>query len=253
MIDARAPAGRPRGPCAVHGHGVIIPHAMTLILTSVRPADVVITADGRSILWRNGQPDQINDRLQKIFPVPDHPLAIVHHGENLLEDKPVGEWITAAIRRLNAGNLTIEEVADELRGLFHPHVRRRLRATVKSGFGFGLIVAGFGVRAHEPMGMELWWKIVDGVLTSEERQWGPTSITPSGTGVKQIPAVSWREIADKDVDVVRVYHKELMNTAMWADVKPANTVGGHVHELVITQSGWKWTTPPKAPDKSPAK
>jgi hypothetical protein len=225
---------------------------MTLILTSIRPADVVMTSDGRSILWKNGQPDSFNDRLQKIFPVPDHPLAVAHHGENLLDDKPVGEWIVAALKRLNAGNLSVEEVADELRARFHPHVRRRLRATVKSGFGFGLIVAGFGARAREPAGMELWWKIVEGVLTTEERHWGPTSITPSGSGVKQIPAVSWKEIADKDVAAVRVYHKELMNTAMWADEKP-NSVGGHVHELVITASGWRWTTAPKGAERAATK
>lgn len=225
---------------------------MTLILTSIRPADVVMTADGRSILWKNGEPDSINDRLQKIFPVPDHPLAVAHHGENLLEDKPVGEWIVAALKRLNAGNLSVEEVADELRARFHPHVRRRLRATAKSGFGFGLIVAGFGARAREPAGMELWWKIVEGVLTTEERHWGPTSITPSGSGVKQIPGVSWKEVADKDVDAVRVYHKELMNTAMWADVKP-NSVGGHVHELVITASGWRWMTAPKGGERAAGK
>ena len=106
---------------------------MTLILTSIRRADVVVTADGRSILWRGGEPAQVNDRLQKIFPVPDHPLAVMHHGENVLDDRPVGDWIVAAVRRLNAGNMSVEDVADDLRARFHVPVRRRLRATVKSG------------------------------------------------------------------------------------------------------------------------
>jgi hypothetical protein len=226
---------------------------MTLILTSIRPADVVVTADGRSILWKDGKPAQVNDRLQKIFPVPDHPLAVMHHGENVLDDRPVGDWILAANKRLNAGNMSVEDVADDLRTRFHVPVRRRLRLTVKSGFGFGLIVAGFGAQAREPMGMELWWKIVEGVLTSEERHWGPVSITPSGSGVKQIPPVSWKEVAERDVDGLRAYHKELMTTAMWAQDAKVNSVGGHVHELVITRSGCKWATAPKAPDKVPAK
>ncbi len=223
---------------------------MTLILTSVRRAEVLLTADGRSTVWRGGQVVRTIDDLQKIFPVPDHPLAVAHHGENVLDDKPVAHWIIWAVARINAGNLSLEAFADELRALFHAPVRRRLRALRNSRFGFGLVVAGFGAQAPAqppaPGGTELWWQVADGVVKTEERAWGPITITPSGDGVRQIPAVEWKRIATPALDDARAYHAQLMAAALTAGARP-NTVGGHVHELVITPEGCRWSTAPKPP------
>jgi hypothetical protein len=51
---------------------------MTLILASIRPHDLVLTADGRSSTMSNGKVNQIDDHYQKLLPIPDHSMAYHH-------------------------------------------------------------------------------------------------------------------------------------------------------------------------------
>jgi hypothetical protein len=48
---------------------------MTLIIASVRQHDLVLTSDGRSTTMRNGKVAGVDDRYQKLFPIPDHPVV----------------------------------------------------------------------------------------------------------------------------------------------------------------------------------
>lgn len=217
---------------------------MTLIITSIRQQDVLITSDGRSTLTRDGKVVSIKDDLQKIFMVPEHPVVVVHHGENLLDGQPVGLWIEKFARELNAGNLSIEQMMDELRGRMHPLVRKRLRATAGSGFGFGLIVAGFGAGEERPGGMEVFWKIEKEALTTSERTWRPVTVVMSGNGAAQTGPVDWREVDGKGMDLFRAYHGGLMTRAIEAPLEH-NPVGGQVHEVHVTREGWRWAVAPK--------
>src|SRR4051794_32915559 len=116
---------------------------MTLIIASIRPADVTLTADGRCT-HRNAQGavTGYEDDYQKLHPVPDHPIALAHHGENLLDNKPVKELLAAFFKNLNAGNHTVLEIADLLREYAHAAVRARLRALGR-GAATGFWVVGF--------------------------------------------------------------------------------------------------------------
>jgi hypothetical protein len=71
----------------------------------------------------------------------------------------------------------------------------------------------------------------------------PLSIIEGGDGQKQIHPADWHIENDKSIEQVREYHRSLMNEAMNAKVE-FNSVGGHVHEVVITRAEWKWTLPP---------
>ena len=100
---------------------------MTFIVTSLRPHDIVMSADSRAMVEKDGKFAGVVDTFQKIFPVPDHSVVVAHHGENDLGGKPLSEFIDGFIARLNAGNLTIVEMADELRHYAHPAVRACLK------------------------------------------------------------------------------------------------------------------------------
>jgi hypothetical protein len=216
---------------------------MTLMLGSVRPNDVVLTADGRSTTRTKGVVTKIDDCFQKLFPVPDHPVAIGNLGENHLDGKPIGEFLAGFMRQLNAGNLSLEQISDELRCYAHPAVRRRLKSLNIQDLRCGRWVAGFGGRDEHPRLVENFWHWKGDTLSCDERQFLPTSIVAGGDGQKETHPVDLKAELGKSLEEVRAYHQSLMDEALNAKVD-FNSVGGHVHELVITRSEWKWTQPP---------
>ena len=222
---------------------------MTLMLSSIRPRDILLTADGRSTTRVNGVVTGVDDRSQKLFPVPDHPLVIAHMGENRLGELSLGEFLGRFMRQLNAGDLTVLQVADRLRDYAHPAIRTRLTSLGLPANGCNLWVAGFGFEEKEPSAVELFWQLKDGALTIVEQQFRPISITSGGDGKSQIRPADLREVADRPIEQVRTYHRSLMNEALNAKVEH-NSVGGHVHEVHITREHWRWMIPPKPP--SPA-
>lgn len=219
---------------------------MTLLIASIRRAEVVLTADGRCTHRANGKVTSIEDNYQKLHPIPEHPLAIAHHGENLLNGKPVKELLAGFFKTLNAGNHTVLEIGDLLQDYARPAIRTRLKS-LGNGAASGFWVIGFGTQAREPFGMEAFWKW-DDHLNSEEREWKPITIVAGGDGKKQIPPVDYKAIEKATVEKVREYHESLMDTAIKTEMKD-NPVGGHVHELVINREKWEWTIAP--PDLSP--
>jgi len=223
---------------------------MTLLLASVRPADLLLTADGR-VLHRNGAGAVvgIDDAARKLFPVPDHPVVVAHHGLHPVQGRPMDRFLDPFLRGLNAGNLGIVGIADELRQFAHAAVRTRLAALPPGAtWGCGFWVAGFGGNEANggrdgPSMVELFWSNREQALATEERRFTPTAVVAGGDGEKTLPARDWRRVADKPLDAVRDYHLDLQTEAARAPGEPS-TVGGQVHELVITREGWRWTLPP---------
>jgi len=219
---------------------------MTFIVTSLRPDCVVITADSRATLENGGKFAGVLDTCQKIFPVPDHPVVVAHHGENDLGGKNLGGFLDGFFARLNAGNLTILQMADELRHYAHPAVRACLKGLSPDKHGCGFLVAGFGADDRGPSVVELFWKMHDSAVVTEERQWFPITVIPSGSGASQADPADWHKIADCPVEKVRAYNGQLLNEAVKAAVKE-NTVGGSIQEAVVTREKWEWTKPPAKP------
>jgi len=217
---------------------------MTFIVTSLRPQDIVITADSRATIITDGKFTGVIDTFQKIFPVPDHPVVISHHGENDLGHKPLGEFVEGFITRLNTGNMTILEIADEFRHFAHPAVRaclQGLKNEDKPACAF--LIAGFGADDRGPSVVELFWIIRDGSLVTEEKQWFPLSIITSGSGARQADSADLKRISDCSVKEVREYNDHLLDEAIAAPLEH-NPVGGSKHEVVVTRERWEWALPP---------
>jgi len=225
---------------------------MTLLIASIRPRDVLVTADGRCTVRGRGadgtlRVTSIDDHYQKLHPVPDHPIVVAHHGENRIGGGPVKGFLGGFFKTINPGNHTIGELADQLRECAHAPVRARLKAVGK-GTASGFWIIGFDDvpdRAGErrPKGFELFWKWEGDHLSYEEREWKPTTLVAGGDGKKQLPNLSWKDIADLPLAKLEAYHKSLMDTAIKADMKE-NPVGGHVHELHVTENKWEWMIKP---------
>jgi len=220
---------------------------MTLIITTLRPQEMLITADGRSVTTTVTGERVVrtnNDHFQKIFPVPDHPVVIFNHGENHFDGQAIGTFLAEFMKGLNTGNHTIEEISDELRYYAHARVRRRLKGeNAKATRTCGLCVGGFGTGAKESRLVEVFWKLTGATLLTEENQWGPTTIVTSGSGSKQIEKTLIKEVDNTPLEQVQRYHQKLMDEALNAKVDN-NTVGGQVHELLITRNEWKWLRKP---------
>jgi hypothetical protein len=218
---------------------------VTLIITSIRPRDIVMTSDSRATLMMGNILTGDYDKYQKIFPMPDHPIVIGHHGENDLGSMPLSRFIEGFYAKLNAGNLTMLEVGDELRTYAHPAVRKRLRAISGRLTGCGFLIAGFSPHEKGPSVVEIFWSVHKEALVNEERQWRPIAVIPSGSGQKQITGVEWRAIADKPLEQVEAYNESLIEQAKKSKMEH-NPVGGPIQEVAVTREGWKWA-PGKAP------
>jgi hypothetical protein len=223
---------------------------MTLLIASIRPQDALVTADGRCTVRTNGVVTGVDDHYQKLHPVPDHPILIAHHGDNLIGGHPVKVFLGGFFNTLNAGNHTLLQLADQLREYAHGPVRRRLKAVGK-GTASGFWIIGFDDSANaadahgerQPRGFELFWKWEGDHLSYEEREWRPTTLVAGGDGKKQIPALSWKEIVNLPLPQLEAHHKALMDAALKTEMKD-NPVGGHVHELHLTAEKWAWTIKP---------
>ena len=218
---------------------------MTLVITSIRPREIIITSDSRATLETAGRITGFDDKCQKIFPMPHHPLVVSHHGENNLDRKPLPEFVDGYMSQLDAGDLTILEVADQFRSYAHDAIRKCLERLENTKTGCGFLFAGFGVDDRGPAVVELFWKTQDNVLITEERHWQPTAIITCGNGKSQIDKVDWHQIVDVPIEKVCKLHEQLVDQASHAKVD-SNSVGGPVQEIVVKREKWEWIkSPPK--------
>jgi len=213
---------------------------MTLLASTLRKMDVLVTADGRSISRRNGVVVGIHDQTQKIFPVQDQPIVIAHHGQNHFWGHPIGRIVKDFAADLIPG-LSITAILDRLREALHAEVRDTL-TKLPPDTAAGCWIVGFGRGEDEPEHAEVFWKVEGEQLVCRENHWRPTSIMLAGSGSKGL-RTEWAKVVDASVATVQATHERLFEAALQADVHP-NTVGGHIHELLILPHGWQWTRPP---------
>ena len=219
---------------------------MTLIITTIRPHDIIVTSDSRATLEKGDAVTGVIDTYQKIFPSPDHPVVISHHGENELGGKPLGQFIAGFASHLNAGDLTILDIADQFRAYAHAAVRACLRDVPPEKHGCGFLIAGFGADDHGPSVVELFWKRHGESLATDEQRWVPTAIIFSGSGSTQAGRTDWHDVAGKPLEKVCAYNERLLDGAIHANV-PRNSVGGPMQEIVIQREKWEWLKEPPKP------
>jgi hypothetical protein len=111
-------------------------------------------------LSSSGPATKLADNVQKLFPfeMSSRPLAIAHHGQNLLAGRAVGEII--AEHEIACRNVaSVREMAQKIHFSLDNTVReelKRLRADgVEDGCGFW--VGGYGMEDDRPSAYEIFW------------------------------------------------------------------------------------------------
>ncbi|HET6246298.1 MAG TPA: hypothetical protein VFE47_01265 [Tepidisphaeraceae bacterium] len=213
---------------------------MTLLISSLRRFDVLLTADGRSTLRQGKVVTGFRDKTQKLFPVEGQSIVIGQHGQNAFHGQSISAIIKQFASELIPG-LGIVEISKQLGDALRDEVRETL-ANLPSDTAAGVWVVGFGRGEDEPIHAEVFWKWEEDQFVTRESCWKATDVVMAGDGKKGLH-VDLRDIEDASVATVESVHAVLMYKALNANVHP-NTVGGHVHEVLVTPWGWKWTKPP---------
>jgi hypothetical protein len=233
---------------------------MTLLIGTVARAakasksHTVITADGRCNGFDGVKRTSQSNVYQKIFPIASSSVVIAHHGENVICGKPVKEFLSEFMRR-NPSNVSasIKQVSDSLKEYSDQQTQETLKRILPSKI-LGFWIAGFGKGHIHPELHEICWEKEEdsGQIVFEEYIHG--NLTFGGDAQHYVnqyctQAVdgmfSWDRLPDQSVDYAVKFHSKLYGIAEPAQLKNQTELfGGHRHQVVITQEGWRWTTPP---------
>jgi len=225
---------------------------MTLILGFYSNAAMVLTVDGRCTEnWQTGE-KQVSDNNQKIFPIPDLPIAIVHHGERRINNCDikdiVGKFILNNLDYIRINLL--QEIADKLKQYIDLDVKARLKEIEWLNTSVGLWVAGFSPNSNQPEIYEVFWKYPNDASISKFKG----DLNRAGDAAR---FVDWyidkhskgeygsSKIHRANIKYLAKCHNEIYVLAERIQKsKGENIFGGHKHQLAITKLGWEWIIPP---------
>lgn len=226
---------------------------MTLILGAFSKNSVVLTADGKCIEKDNaGKTTKINDNYQKIFPIPDLPIAIVHHGQNVINKSGVREIINDFLSK-HANFIktsSLHGIANKLISFLDSDAKQTLK-NISEKTVIGFWIAGFSYGKNVPEIQELWWEQNANVVFHSLGR-----LAGGGDGQEFIKAYTEKGtpigkynidgIVKNDIDYLIGYHAELYKLAEIEQAKKGGEeiFGGHKHQLVIIKSPWNWIVSP---------
>jgi len=159
---------------------------MTLILGILTKRCVAVATDGYSIRTDyNGNRDVEKTNLIKYFPI-NHNTLLVHHGENVINDKPI-EQIIRKLSKSLSGCRNPHELGYRLFAAFDPllipmgtHLHK-----VESGFGLWIVAYKNGPVLHE-----LWW---DSTLRFKRELFPLGNVVWGGSGARFAKQVFYRD------------------------------------------------------------
>ncbi len=220
---------------------------MTLLIGTVSDKHAVITADGLSRVNPITGAGVGSDIFQKVFPVSSLPIAFVHHGLNILEGKPIDEFIEgytlAHATALVASS--IKDIAEHLRSYAEQAAQNALADPTNKGV-IGFWIAGFGAGKGKPELYEICWPEKPAPFKHEPIVFGGDGKDFITFYLSQ-PLGPFRpgNIAKASVSFIRQYHQALYKLAESKQAKARQTIfGGYQHQLVVKKAGWEWTRPP---------
>ena len=231
---------------------------MTLLLGAISPSRAWLAADGQCVKGE-GNKSQVFLNYQKIFPVPNRPLAFAHHGQNVLvTQRGTKIPIKQAIEQF------CEDEAASIKDGLLPHIAnvmleyfqgivRETFSMLQGEYVIGFWVAGIGAGETRPGLIEVVWHNSGGTA---ENVWktrpGQGGITTGGYGQRYIDtsksycSYHWRELCHARRDYIEGYVRALWDYAVRAQSKDGESeFGGHRHQLEITKDECSWVEPPE--------
>lgn len=221
---------------------------MTLLIGTVSKDNVVLTADGLSVPNPQTGAGISSQDFQKIFPLTNLPVAIVHHGFNILNGLPVDQFVQSFIESKvdKLCVFTIRELASCLHEFSEPAANNILSNPTNEGV-VGFWIAGFGHREDKPELYEVCWP--DAPMPKQHYP-----IVLGGNGKQYVecflrqPLASFRpdRVREYSVTTACKYHQEIYSQAEEQQERSGVIIfGGARHQLTILKDAWKWTIKPK--------
>ena len=225
---------------------------MTLLIGTISSTNIAITADGISIANPETGAGIVSNTFQKIFPFPNLSVAIAHHGFNILDGFPINEFLQHFMTNADKdfAVLDVHEIAIELHK-FTDSAANKIFANPKNKGVIGFWVAGFSSEKLRslPLLYEICWP-------DNQRPKQHKIIVFGGDGKKYIDyhIEEFEKDKSKCEKVIRYsvedavkFHNEIYEEAeeKQNDIGQ-NIFGGHQHQLVIENNGWRWINPPHA-------
>lgn len=222
---------------------------MTLLIGTVSNTNIVITADGLSRTHPVTGGGIQSSTFKKIFPLRGMPVAIAHHGYNIIDSHPINEFLEKFIVQGETDRTTlgVYEIALELQKFTDAAARAIFSNPANTGV-IGFWVAGLFNKTQAPVLYEICWP-----NQPDPKQWkiivfggdGKEFICHHITELEQAPS-KCREIENYTVDDALNLHKKLYAEAeRKQNEERKNIFGGHQHQLVIQTGGWRWTKVPR--------
>lgn len=220
---------------------------MTLLIGTISKKNIVITADGLSRPNPVTGAGIVTDSFQKIFPFNDLPIAIVHHGFNLLAGQPVNQFVTSFQKNANnnLAALTIKEVAEYFLRYSQSAAVKTIADETNQGV-IGFWVTGFERSNSTPKLFEICWPD----KTEPFRHKGIVIGGDAQNFIKKflnerLGQFRPSKLKNYSATKAQSYHGALYAQAKVEQDKVRKEIfGGKMHQLVVVKDGWNWIIEP---------
>jgi len=222
---------------------------VTLLIGTVSNTNIVITADGLSRTHPLTGGEVQSTTFKKIFPLGGMPVAIAHHGYNILDSHPINEFLEKFIMQVETSRTTlgVYEIALELQRFTHAAARAIFSNPTNTGV-IGFWAAGILNKTQAPVLYEICWP---NQPDPEQRKIivfggdGKEFIRHHIAELEQAPP-KCREIENYTIDDSLDLHTKLYAEAeRKQNEEQKHIFGGHQHQLVIQTGGCRWTKAPR--------
>lgn len=221
---------------------------MTLLIGTLSKSNVVLTADGRCRKDDGGYVT-IVDKLQKIFPLPGFPLAVAHHGQNIIAGRDVGKIVEYLA--ISAGEAILAEGPKPVAEALADYINRDVQATLRelrSAALIGFWIAGFGQQDLSSSLYEVaWTSQVQGPKIQKFPEGQLWDVVLGGDGKHYIEGnmTKCRLSEDTGIGSLKRCCDDLYSQAMQRQQNTGgDEFGGHKHQLSIMKNGCHWYIPP---------
>ena len=227
---------------------------MTLLIGTISEKCAVVTADGLSRTNPTTGQGLASDNFKKIFPVPALPIAFVHHGFNIIDNKTVGEFVDKYITEHNKiiANSDILGIAND----FCVYAQAAVNVVFQNPTNQGVIgfwIIGFGKNKQELELYEICWPD----KPNPYRLFGPVVLGGDGQRfLKPLPILKqfqYSRISKFSTIFAVQYHQTLyqraeaeQKRALEQKIVEKVIFGGHQHQLSLDKNGWKWERSPES-------
>ncbi len=219
---------------------------MTLLIGTYSDTHVVLTADGLCKDQDPGCTPKYKYNLQKIFPISNLPITILHHGQNIIGGKNIKEIISNFVAQHidSLKDRSLDQISQLLSNFLDADAKQTLSEITHIDTGIGFWVAGFGFNQKLPRVHEIWWKGKNDASFMVHNR-----LILGGSAGKFIPLSMIKkhniDIEKRSVKQLVRCHNELYEFAEKVQKNQTEILlGRSKHQLVISTAGYEWIIPP---------